>query len=306
MQRLVTFRQGDRAEYLAQYILSSFAISVPVPRQEDVGSDFHCSLLRRDGDNLRPYLPFNIQIKRNGDAVLKKGVRFGGVTEGGHWRKHEIEQLCQTDTPFLIGLVDTENQWMDVFSTVSRYFVLVNWSGKGMPREVALMPYQPEGDDHLGNGELEDLKPRADAPGQLWTLPIGQPIVRVSIEDAENEARCEEIKATLEPYLRMDERNAVLIRLGLGYFEWPLIVRPGKGLNEIGIGMAYGPPGSPGFEMQMTTLCKVVGTLLASYHGQSMKDKIQPWLAVLDQLPVAKADPLIQGVIQKAVAFANE
>src|SRR5207245_1516245 len=89
MQRLFSFRQGDRSEYLAQYILSAFAISVPVPRQEDVGSDFHCSLLKREDNNLRPYLPFNIQIKSHERKLLEEGVIFGGITQGGTWRHHE-------------------------------------------------------------------------------------------------------------------------------------------------------------------------------------------------------------------------
>src|SRR5262245_54201871 len=90
MQRYFTFRQGFRAEYLSQYILSALAIAVPVPRPEDVGVDFHCSLLRRDGDNLRPTLPFNIQIKKSGADVLKKGIHFGGLTDAGRSRSHEI------------------------------------------------------------------------------------------------------------------------------------------------------------------------------------------------------------------------
>lgn len=152
MQRIVSYRQGDRAEYLAQYILSAFAISVPVPRQEDVGSDFHCSLLKREQNNLRPYLPFNIQIKSHSAKLLKEGVIFGGITDAGNWREHEIEQLCQTDTPFLVGVVSKEDQWIDLFSTITRHFVRINWMGKGMPREVALMPYLPKGEEHLGAG----------------------------------------------------------------------------------------------------------------------------------------------------------
>jgi len=127
MQRTLSYRQGDRAEYLAQYILSAFAISVPVPRQEDVGSDFHCSLLKREGNNLRPYLPFNIQIKSYADKIQQEGIQFGGITEKGRkWRKHEIEQLCQADTPFLVGVVNKEEQWLDLFSTITRYFVRCN------------------------------------------------------------------------------------------------------------------------------------------------------------------------------------
>jgi hypothetical protein len=71
MQRLLSVKKGDRAEYLAQYILSSIAVTVPVPRQEDFGSDFHCSMLRTEGQVVPPYLPFNIQIKRRSDETIE-------------------------------------------------------------------------------------------------------------------------------------------------------------------------------------------------------------------------------------------
>jgi hypothetical protein len=83
MQRLISVKKGDRAEYLAQYILSSFAVSVPVPRQEDFGSDFHCSMLRTEGELVRPYLPFNIQIKRRSDETIADEIRYGGLRAGG-------------------------------------------------------------------------------------------------------------------------------------------------------------------------------------------------------------------------------
>ena len=38
------FRQGNRSEYLALYILSALGISIYVPRTEDIGVDFYCSL----------------------------------------------------------------------------------------------------------------------------------------------------------------------------------------------------------------------------------------------------------------------
>lgn len=305
MQRLVTFRQGDRAEYLAQYILSSFAISVPVPRQEDVGTDFHCSLLKKDGKNLRPYLPFNIQIKSLGENIRREGLVFGGTTEGGNWRRHEIEQLCQADTPFLLGLVDGKAQRLDLFSTASRYFARTNWTGKGLPRELVLMPYTPTGEDHLGDGNLETLDYNAEMPLHRWTIPIGQPIVQISIDESEDPDRCEEIKLLLEPYLKMDQRNAVLSRLGLGYFEWPLIIRTNKPSPEVGIGLSYGPPASPGFDGQMEVLTKMVASILGAYKGAKMKDKILPWLNILDQLPLDKGDPLMKRVIEDASAYAK-
>ena len=305
MQRQFSYRQGDRAEYLAQYILSAFAITVPVPRQEDVGTDFHCSLLRRDGNNLRPTLPFNIQIKSSGDKILKDGIRFGGVTDAGNWRKHEIDLLCQTDTPFLIGLVDTDNQSLAIFSTITRYFVLSNWLGSGLPREVALTPYDPVGEDHIGAGAQKDFEAKDGMPSKLWKLPLGQPIVSISIGDSEDPEKCEAIKALLEPFLRMDQENAVCFRVGLGYFDWPLIIRPGQALREFAAGMASPSADSPAVQKQLQTLGRIIASLLTSYRLSGKKQEILAWESCFPQLPIGQAPEFVRNSITQALEFAR-
>jgi hypothetical protein len=305
MQRQFSYRQGDRAEYLAQYILSAIAITIPVPRQEDVGADFHCSLLRRVGNNLRPTLPFNIQIKSEGEKILKEGIRFGGVTDAGNWRSHEIELLCQTDTPFLVGLVDLEKQTLSVFSTITRYFVLSNWQRAGLPREVALIPYDPVGEVHLGAGVQEQLDTKVGMPSKFWKLPIGQPIVSISIDESEDPERCEATKTLLEPFLRLDQENAVCFRIGLGYFEWPLIIRPGQTLKDIAAGMATPSADSPAVQKQLQTLGRIVASLLTSYHLSGKKQEILEWESCLPQLPMARAPEFVRIAIQQALTFAH-
>lgn len=305
MQRQFSYRQGDRAEYLAQYILSAIAITVPVPRQEDIGTDFHCSLLRRVDNTLRPTFPFNIQIKSAGGKVLKDGIRFGGVTDSGRWRKHEIDLLCQTDTPFLIGLVDLDKQCLHVFSTITRYFVLSNWQGTGLPREVALVPFDPAGEDSLGAGAQEELDAKEGMPSRLWKLPLGQPVVSISIGESEDPDRCETIKNLLEPFLRMDQENAVCFRIGLGYFDWPLIIRPGQVLKDFAAGMASPSADSPAVQKQLQTLSRIVASLLTSYRLSGKKQEILAWEPCLPQLPIAQAPDFVRNSIQQAIEFAH-
>lgn len=307
MQRVFSFRQGDRAEYLAQYILSAIAITVPVPRQEDVGTDLHCSLLKKEGNNLRPYLPFNIQIKSHADEVLKEGVSFGGLTTSKEpqWRRHEIEQLCQTDTPFLVGIVNKDEQWIDLFCTITRYFVAYNWKRTGLPRQVNLIPYEPLGEGHLGDGLWEDLSEKPGMPRGLWRLPLGQPMVRVSIADSENPERCEQIKALLEPYLRMDQENGVFARIGLGYFNWPKIIRTSQPLTDGAVGLVTPPAASPAVQRQLVALTRIAASLLRSYQISGMKKEICEWKGVLDQLPIASEPETIQDAVQDALKFAQ-
>ena len=278
-----------------------------MPRQEDVGADFHCSLLKRVGKSLRPYLPFSIQIKKHGNKVLKNGVTFGGISKAGQWKEHEIDLLCQTDTPFLIGIVNTREQWIDVFSTIVRYFVLYNWDGRGKPREVALMPYQPLGEGHLGFGGhmLTDLPNVPGMPGRVLKLPIGQPVVRISIADSEKKDKCEEIKGLLEPYLRMDEANAVAKRIPLGYFQWPLIVRSGKPMNEGGVGLVTHPVNSPMVTQQLRALTRIIASLLKSCHMSGMKDPILRIEPMLSLLPINQEPEFIGNTIKEALSFAR-
>lgn len=307
MQRVFSFRQGDRAEYLAQYILSAIAITVPVSRQEDVGTDFHCSLLRKDGKNLRPYRPFNIQVKSHGNEVRKKGVSFGGLTTSKkpQWCRHEIEQLCQTDTPFLVGIVNKDDQWIDLFCTITRYFVIYNWLQKGHPRKVSLIPYAPVGEGHLGAGAWEDLPERPDMPRGHWRLPLGQPMVRITIADSENPERCEQIKQLLEPYLRMDQENGVFARIGLGYFNWPKIIRTGQPLTDGAVGLVTPPATSPAVKSQLVALTRIAASLLRSYQISGMKKEILEWQDVLGQLPVASEPDTIRDAVQDALKFAQ-
>jgi len=302
VQRLFPFRQGDRAEYLAQYILSAIAITVPVPRQEDVGTDFHCSLLERDGDNLRPSLPFNIQIKSHGKNVLKKGFRFGGSTEKGAPKPHEIKQLCQTDTPFLVGLVRLKKQTLDLFTTVTRYFILNNWPVEGKtqsPQIVALMPYSPPGETEINAGVFDDNE-------KLWTLHLGQPIVSISIAASENQNACEKIKKTLRPYLEMDQENGVLSRIRLGYFRWPLRIQTGGPLKRT-FGVALSAPTSPGtiLDSQRRVMARFVASLLATYRALNKRKEILQWEHIPEQLLFDQEPQFVRDTIDKAIEFAK-
>ncbi len=307
MQLVYSFRQGNRAEYLAQYILSAIAVTVPVPHHEDVGTDFHCSLLKRVGSNLRPYLPFNIQIKSYGDEVLKDGVSFGGLTKANEpkWRRHEIEQLCQSDTPFLVGIVNKDEQWIDLFCTITRYFVAYNWNNWGLPRQLDLIPYEPKGDAHLGYGSSEELPIIQNIPQRHWKLPIGQPMVRIKISDSEDPDKCEQIKQLLEPYLRMDQENSVFARIGLGYFNWPKIIRTGRPLTDGAVALAPSEPGSTMLQQQLRVTARIAASVLRTYQFSGKKQEILQWQEVLSQLPVSAEPEVIANAVWEALQNAR-
>ncbi len=327
MARLVSYRQGDRSEYLAQFIMSALAITVPIPRQEDAeGLDFHCSLLRKENKILIPYLPFNVQIKSYSEELKKNGVEFGGFTKAGISRKHEIDQLISMDTPFLIGVVNKEKQWMDLFSTNTRYFAVVDWEGKlNACNTVALIPYQAQESHDIGCGEVVDLpqskiakpKPKKakgddvlenDSPKvskKVWRIPLGQPICRITTAEVEDDKNCERIKQLLEPHLRIDQQNSVQSRIGLGYFEWPLVIETGKPLQKMGVAVTFGSPQRESFKKQSEVLCKVLADRLSSYRSAGIKQEILRWEPVLQSLPLGQANGLVQKMIEDSLDFAK-
>jgi len=166
---------------------------------------------------------------------------------------------------------------------------------------MKVLPMSPNGVTHVPEQNMDE---KEGMPNWLLKLPIGQPIVRIPITDSEDDDRCEQIKGILEPYLRLDQENAVLARLGLGYFEWPLIMRSGRLPQEIGIGLVCGLPDSPQFEQQRTALCKIIASILKSYHFGGSKEQIPAWAEVLKQLPLKQANPLLQKAVQDALDFA--
>ncbi|MEE8113195.1 MAG: hypothetical protein V3T23_02460 [Nitrososphaerales archaeon] len=65
-KRLISFRSGDRSEYLAEYALSRIAFVNAFPRQEDFGvADFLCVLTKEDNRLVFPESAFYVQIKSN-------------------------------------------------------------------------------------------------------------------------------------------------------------------------------------------------------------------------------------------------
>ena len=71
------FRQGNRSEYLAQYLLSYIGTSILVPRQEDVGIDFNCAISVNNGHIEEIKEQFHVQIKSN----ITDDIEFGEVVK---------------------------------------------------------------------------------------------------------------------------------------------------------------------------------------------------------------------------------
>lgn len=292
MQQLKNIHSGNLSEDYAKVILGKIAITTPVPRQNDFqGIDFHCSLLREVGQNLQPFAPFNVQIK----SASEDSVSYGGETESGNWRRHEVEALHRMQTPFFIGSVDKDDQRLDLYQTISRAFL---W-GKKSPFQAKLILDQPswgEGSKHA----IDGLSETDEYEGVCWDIPVGLPVLSLQISDLKDEEKVNQATEVLLSYINLDQENIVLTRAGLAHFRWPIVSQKGVSVREYGIVIsAQDPP-----TRILKVLSPAVAGLLDSYKLQGKKELILPWTGVIDQLPTTDFG-IVGAVIDQAVNFAQ-
>jgi hypothetical protein len=199
-------RMGDRAEYLGQYFLSAFGTSVPVPRPEDIGIDYCCYLQQKTGRRLTFGLPFQIQI----GTAKSKTFTYGGLTKAGEHKEWEIAFLRDQQLPFFVGTVDQEAHRFCVYSTSAMWFILHREERIG---EIQLCPGE-DARDLLGESRLKDVVESAAGRLPCFRVPLGVPVVEVTVNDFGTE-RFDRAAEALEYAVKMEHRNLVYRNIGV-------------------------------------------------------------------------------------------
>ena len=190
---------------------------VPVPRQEDLGADFHCTLASREGKSLRLHAPFLVQVK----SRSRKKVVFGGIDRKGHWKQKEIEWLFSQELPLLIGIADKQKLTLALYSMSNIWAAYYFADRCG---QVVLLPDKTDSDNkvpmptnRLPSGEW----PQGAGDGRIWDVPLGLPIVHVSIDDLEDKEKVDAYRGILLQTLYLEQENITYRRLGVHYSRWP-------------------------------------------------------------------------------------
>src|ERR1017187_4387616 len=119
-RRDLTFRQGDLSEYLASYLLASLGLITPVPRQEDIGIDFHCALADAEEGAVTFDFPFLLQTKSTTNAK----VRFALAKSKRQWLRHNLDFLFRQELPVLLGIVDKDSVTISLYLCAPRWFLI--------------------------------------------------------------------------------------------------------------------------------------------------------------------------------------
>lgn len=100
--KLNSFYQGFRSEYIAHFILSNYALVTTVNVSEDIGIDSFCTLFNVNEKFIMPEKLFAVQIKSKGNEI--KLTKF------------HIQYLCSLDIPLFLVIVDKETSKIDIYS----------------------------------------------------------------------------------------------------------------------------------------------------------------------------------------------
>jgi hypothetical protein len=207
--RLRSFRLGDRSELLVQHLLAGLAFTTPVPRQEDIGVDFLCSLIAqtRNSGLLRAGPFFTVQAKSK------------GIEKIAYEKPHELDWISQQENPMLICVADRETTSMNIYSTWNLLCgVLAGHSVTRTATRIVLCPDRTnENWPHIG-----DLK---DGTQEIL---LGNPIVHVTHDDIVDEERMKEIGAVLGAWIVFDRLNIVNSRAGLHWVVAPKLYETNK------------------------------------------------------------------------------
>jgi hypothetical protein len=189
---MMSYRQGDHAERLAEFILGSFAFTTPIPRSEDIGHDFHCVLAEQDasGRFLRAGPSFSVQVRSK-----LKPLEFN--------RLYESKWAAEQANPFFYAVVTRSTLTLDLYSTWNRMNAFTHygpeWPTTFQPNEEFRLPF-------LTNGRLQ--------------VPLGEPILRLTAREA-TEAKVDWAADVMRPWIQLDRRNIVNNESGMHWVEGP-------------------------------------------------------------------------------------
>jgi hypothetical protein len=179
-----------------------------VPRQEDIGVDFVCSLITRYDRNLLKAGPFfTVQAKSSTKPVEYK-------------KPYEIEWITSQENPLLLCVADRDVGAMDVYSTWNLLCAAKNgWRGKAIPNCIRLCP---------GKSSTWDWRGVEDRDDGSQDVLLGKPIVRITQEQIVDESSTQKLSQIIGTWIAFDRENIVHCKAEMNWVAGPLSYETGR------------------------------------------------------------------------------
>jgi hypothetical protein len=191
-RHLRSFRSGSRSEYLALFGLSRFSFVQQIPRQEDFGVDFLCTLAAESKGNEEDLYPlvfpensFCVQVKSNTDY-------FDLDRHFLHWMSYHIQ------LPLFICVIDKKNG-----GRFSLYATSVIWKVlflRPKPKKIQIK----FGDAPTGTSNPKLIQDEGEEEAE-FTVWLGKPIINLSMDELELSGNL--AYAAIKPWILTDIAN---------------------------------------------------------------------------------------------------
>src|SRR6266511_2985502 len=213
--RSYSFREGDRSEYLAQFLLSAAGLCTFIPRQEDIGFDFSCTIADQQTGTLTFGYPYLISIKSISNPVVDV-VPSAAVIAANNFR--HVGWLFRQELPIFLGVVDKDAVSLRIFSMVPLWFLY--YHGGPNIGSLSLMPrLDPNNQQDVGlpiqGAQLNDW------PGHFhYDVDLGHPVTVLNFGVIQDADRLRAAKDLLRRAIMFAQKNLLHFQLQIPHFYW--------------------------------------------------------------------------------------
>ncbi len=222
--RFYNWREGDRSEYLAVYLLSALGLVTQVPRQEDIGFDLICNVAEQESGILsfRNHYAVSVKSASTPRAVLappESKEKDPGYSEHFNW-------LFHLELPLMLAVVDKKNQTLALHSTLPAWFLFHE-----RLHECGILELVPRDGNDKANPNVDhpkDCGPEPKAGGRRrFEVDLGFPITVLSVQDLADKELLKRKKASLRRAIQLGTESARFAQMGTPYFWWFNVTIPG-------------------------------------------------------------------------------
>lgn len=209
-RQLSVVATGDSYQKFAESLLIHICSVVHVPQPSDFGIDFYCQPRIPDGPRTKTVAELcSIQVKGG-----KAGLKYGGLDTNREWKRFQFAWLQSLAAPLYLARVDRDCSALELFSLWPLWWIFLK---AGVPFEVVFTTQPASADSY--NWQEPQASRHNDGEGKgdgmLWTVNLGPPFLRLTMEDLRDPAFRDRTVTILRAWIAKDRRRVTLSQLAV-------------------------------------------------------------------------------------------
>jgi hypothetical protein len=223
--RVYNFREGDRSEYLANYLLSGLGLVTPVPRQEDIGFDFYCQLADQEQGNLTFGFPFIVQVKSENETFIKYGE-----LDKTKWKPEQVKWIFRLQQPIFFAFIEKNTMKMSIYNCSPLAF---DYYTDKIPSVIEFKKRIVASSNEIGRPYTEDIAnwDSDKGDGKKHIVDLGNPIITITNDDIYDKEILKKKKSLLRLVIEIKQQNILYKTLGLPYLNWVLKIKTDESIQ---------------------------------------------------------------------------